>query len=53
MVQDGDNISVNEMNEAESSFPPTQWEMSLQSNNVSHWLGTNLESAMMKLPDFF
>ena len=30
---------------ADSRFAPSQWEMSLQSNAVSHWLGTNLESA--------
>ena len=26
--------------------PPIQWETSLQSNAVSHWLGTNFESAL-------
>ena len=31
---------------ADSRSPPSQWEMSLQSNAVSHWLGANLESAM-------
>ena len=31
---------------ADSSLAPSQWEMSLQSNAVSHWLGTNLESAL-------
>ena len=30
---------------ADSRFAPSQWEMSLQSNAISHWLGTNLESA--------
>ena len=29
---------------ADSRFAPSQWEMSLQSNVVSHWLSTNLES---------
>ena len=28
-------------NRADSNFAPSQWEMSLQSNGVSHWLGTN------------
>ena len=28
---------------ADSGFVPSQWETSLQSNAVSHWLGTNLE----------
>ena len=31
---------------ANSEFAPGQWEMSLQSNTVSHWLGANLESAL-------
>ena len=35
---------------ADSKLAPSQWEMSLQSNAISHWLGTNLESALyMKL----
>ena len=29
---------------------PSQWETSLQSNAVSHWLGANLESALMICP---
>ena len=29
---------------ADSRFVPSQWETSLQSNGVSHWLGANLES---------
>ena len=32
---------------ADSKFAPSQWETSLQSNDVSHWLGTNLESALI------
>ena len=31
---------------AHSRFAPSQWETSLQSNTLSHWLGTNLESAL-------
>ena len=31
---------------ADSQFVPSQWEMVLLCNNVSHWLGTNLESAL-------
>ena len=31
---------------ANSRFAPSQWETSLQSNDVSHWLGANLESAL-------
>ena len=34
---------------ADSRFTPSQWERSLQSNAVSHWLGTNLESALLHL----
>ena len=31
---------------ADSKFAPKQWETSLQSNVVSHWLGANLQSAL-------
>ena len=31
---------------ADSELLPSQWEMSLQSNVISHWLGANLESAL-------
>ena len=32
---------------AYARFAPSQLETSLQSNTVSHWLGTNLESALL------
>ena len=32
---------------ADSRLAPSQWETSLQSNAVSHWLGANLESALV------
>ena len=32
---------------ANSRFAPSQWEMLLQSSAISHWLGANLESAML------
>ena len=32
---------------ADSRLGPSQWEMSLQSNTISHWLGINLESALL------
>ena len=32
---------------ADSRLAPNQWETSLQSNAVSHWLGANLESALL------
>ena len=31
---------------ADSRLVPSQWEMPLQSNAISHWLGTNLEWAL-------
>ena len=34
---------------ADSGLAPSQWEMSLQSNAISHWLGANLESALHQL----
>ena len=34
---------------ADSRFAPCQWETSLQSNVVSHWLGATLESALLPL----
>ena len=34
------------MSSADSRRAPGQWETSLQSNAVSHWLGANLESAL-------
>ena len=37
------------MARVDSRFAPSQWETSLQSNAVSHWLGANLDSALMAL----
>ena len=34
---------------ADSRFVPSQWEMALLFNDVSHWLGTSLESAVQWL----
>ena len=31
---------------ADTRYAPSQWETSLQSNALSHWLGANLESAL-------
>ena len=31
---------------ADSRFAPSQWEMALLCNDISHWLGANLESAL-------
>ena len=37
----------------DSRFAPSQWEASLHSNAVSHWLGANLESALRQSSDFY
>ena len=34
---------------ADSRLASSQWETSLQSNGVSHWLGANLESALKNI----
>ena len=34
-------------NDSDSRLAPSQWEMALQSNTISHWLGANLESALL------
>ena len=31
---------------ADARFAPSQWETALPCNDISHWLGTNLESAL-------
>ena len=33
----------------DSRFAPSQWETSLQSNAVSHWLDANLESSLIQV----
>ena len=35
-------------NRADSRFAPRQWETALLCNDISHWLGANLESALHK-----
>ena len=35
-------------NGADSRFVPSQWETALLCNGVSHWLGENLESALVQ-----
>ena len=35
------------LSRADSRFAPSQWVTALQSNAVSHWLGANLESALI------
>ena len=38
---------------ADSRLMPGQWETALQSNAVSHWLGTNLESSSLQISEPF
>ena len=38
---------------ADSRFVPSQWETSVQSNAISHWLGANLESALWYHEDYW
>ena len=42
------NVLLHFHNRADSRFAPSQWETSLQSNAVSHWLCANLESALLQ-----
>ena len=35
---------------ADSRFAPSLWETALLCNDVSHWLGANLESALLLIP---
>ena len=37
---------VRDRKRADSRFAPSQWETALHSNDVSHWLGASLESAL-------
>ena len=37
---------------ADYRLAPSQWETSLQSNTVSHWLGANLETALILLTGY-
>ena len=41
-----DKITLLSEFRADSRIVPSQWEMALLCNNVSHWLGANLESAL-------
>ena len=46
-VTDLSEGSKKEIYRANSRLAPSQWETSLLSNAVSHWLGTNLEAALI------
>ena len=39
--------NTNVINKADSRLVPRQWETSLQSNAVSHWIGSNLQSTLI------
>ena len=41
---------VKTFSRADSRLAPSQWETSLQCNTASHWLGANLESALVPMP---
>ena len=41
------NLTFIACHRADSRLVPSQWETLLQSNAVSHWLGANLESALL------
>ena len=43
-------IWVSQRYRADSKFVPSQWETSLQSNAVFHWLDAKLESALIVYP---
>ena len=45
----GDNDQCIYYPRANSRSAPSQWEMSLPSNAISHWLGANLDSALKSL----
>ena len=46
MVADSTKPSAERVIRADYRLAPSQWETSLQSNAISHWLGANLESAL-------
>ena len=41
--------SIQLNNRADSKLAPSQWEMALFCNDVSHWLGASLESSLNKV----
>ena len=40
------NYKLAQFYRTNSRFAPSQWEMALLCNNISHWLGASLESAL-------
>ena len=47
-----DIVKLKPLHRADSRLVPSQWETSLQSNAISHWLGANLESALLQCPEW-
>ena len=45
----GSSAKIQPDTRADSRFEPSQWEATLLCNDVSHWLDTNLESALLTL----
>ena len=43
----GTNGKINMICRVDSRFAPSQWEMALLCNDISYWLGANLESALI------
>ena len=41
------SVTIPSFHRADSRFAPSQWETSLLCNDISHWLGENLESALI------
>ena len=46
MKEKGEQGQAPVADRADSRFGPSQWEMELPCNNVSHWLGASLDSAV-------
>ena len=45
-LNDFNTLRLNDPYRADSRFAPSQWETALLCNDVSHWLGASLESAL-------
>ena len=41
-------LSLNVLNRDQSRYAPSQWEISLHCNDISHWLGTYLDWSLVK-----
>ena len=52
VFQQLNHTSIYVISRADSSFVPSQWETALLCNDVSHWLGASLESALISLDPY-